>query len=180
MEVFEKRRIGGWEKVSGLIGFKLQPEENRKNGILKISSWKEILQHANRRVFYTVLACVEQSVFECACVCSKPVMLRGLCKVSAAVVLSSASSAVWRAALRFSWDPLGFESLISKLLEVDFDLAFKALLSLFPLAFTQCCILAHIWLDRSDHTWSRWDWGIPVFHVLPFMSHPRNHKPIHL
>lgn len=30
LEVFEKRRIGGWEKVSGLIGFKLQPEENRK------------------------------------------------------------------------------------------------------------------------------------------------------
>lgn len=39
------------------------------------------------------------------------------------------------------WDLRG---LISKLLEVDFDLAFKALLSLFPLAFTQCCILAHI------------------------------------
>lgn len=132
MEVFEKRRIGGWEKVSGLIGFKLQPEENRKNGILKISSWKEILQHANRRVFYTVLACVEQSVFECACVCSKPVMLRGLCKVSAAVVLSSASSAVWRAALCFSWDPLGFERLNFKAAGGGFWFSFQSFTQSLP------------------------------------------------
>lgn len=69
------------------------------------------------------------------------VKLHVSCKVPAAVLLSPPAVKSDRQPLRFTENPLVLRGLISKLLEVGFDLALKALITLFQLASVSAAFL---------------------------------------
>lgn len=173
----EKRGVGGWEKVRGLMGFKLQPEENRRRSLVLINSSQEkILQHADHRACFTqkgdsikivliwgmwgvlMRACVN----ECMCVCLLKTfhiacILQSSCSCASLLFQQCSPTDC----LAFYFESFGiWGGLISKLLEVGFDLALKSFNHPLPASIPQCCILAHIWMERSDPVWSRWDGGV--------------------
>lgn len=88
---------------------------------------------------------VRACAYECMCVfsqnqsyCVYPVKFLQLCSSLLPVVESDRQPCVSQGILWY------FRGLISKLLEVGFDLTLKALITLFPASIPQCCILAHI------------------------------------
>lgn len=90
--------------------------------------------------------------YVCLCVSVCLVKLHASCKVPAAVLLSSPAVKSDRQRLRFTENPLVFRGLISKLLEVGFDLALKALIALFPLVSVRAAFLPiSEWRDQILH-----------------------------
>lgn len=108
-------------------------------------------------VWAVLCACVD------VCVQSKPFILRVLWKVLAAVLLSSPSSGVQQTASRFTENLLVFEGLNIKAAGGGFWFSTQNFNRLLSASIPLCCILAHIWMERSDLSWSRSDGGVSFY-----------------
>lgn len=176
----EKSWVGGWEEVSGLMGFKLQPEENRgkSSPTLISSSWKKMLQQAGRRegcvetvsmkTYGEIVLHVGVCICVSVCIWNTPIA----CRVPAAVLLSSPCRALWQTTLRFTGNPLVFKELNFKAAGGGFWFSAQSLNHPLPANIPECCIPAHIWMETSDPVWSRWDGGDPVLHCYVLFNVP--------